>query len=228
MVSHTPLTGKVLSTNHFQPAGGLELNYLNTNIRGVMMRKHSVLLRLLPVLIVLIPQISSGQSRGSATPIRAVIGTGGGTAATDGEWRLQGTVGQSTVGMTFWESIELGHGFWLPIERATSQITINSDVASSEAALQNFPNPFNLSTEIRYSISDQSLVNLSIYDMSGQLVRPIVNEELQPGSYKNDWNGEDASGDLAATGFYLCLLTISPSGSTAEATTYREIISFVR
>ncbi|MGE3801230.1 MAG: FlgD immunoglobulin-like domain containing protein [Candidatus Kapaibacterium sp.] len=193
-----------------------------------MMRKHSVLLRLLPVLIVLIPQISSGQSRGSATPIRAVIGTGGGTAATDGEWSLQGTVGQSTVGMTFFGEVELSHGFWFPIERTTSQITINSEVASSEAALQNFPNPFSLSTEIRYSVTEQSLVNLSIYDMSGRLVRPLVNEELQPGSYKNNWNGEDASGDLGATGFYLCLLKISPSGSTAQATEYREIISFVR
>jgi hypothetical protein len=68
---------------------------------------------------------------------------------------------------------------------------------------QNFPNPFNASTAIRYQLSDISDVNLSIVNLSGQLVRSLVNETQPPGDYTARWDGLDDGGNLVSSGLYL-------------------------
>jgi hypothetical protein len=68
---------------------------------------------------------------------------------------------------------------------------------------QNFPNPFNPETTIRYDLSDESIVNLTIYDMSGQVVRTLVNDQaMSAGQYKSVWDGRNASGQKVASGIY--------------------------
>ena len=49
---------------------------------------------------------------------------------------------------------------------------------------QNFPNPFNPSTTIRYSIATTSSVTLEIYSITGQLITTLVNETQDPGTYQ--------------------------------------------
>ncbi|MBI5020825.1 MAG: T9SS type A sorting domain-containing protein [Ignavibacteriales bacterium] len=56
---------------------------------------------------------------------------------------------------------------------------------------QNYPNPFNPSTNIEYQISKIGFVSLKIYDILGQEIETLVNEEKQPGIYNIDW---DANG----------------------------------
>jgi 5'-nucleotidase / UDP-sugar diphosphatase len=53
---------------------------------------------------------------------------------------------------------------------------------------QNFPNPFNPSTTISYSISDPSKVVISIYNILGQKMIDLVNEEKSAGNYQVQWN----------------------------------------
>ena len=67
---------------------------------------------------------------------------------------------------------------------------------------QNYPNPFNPSTTIEYQISTTSDVEVSIYDINGQLVRTLVNETQNAGSYKLQWNGQDAEHRTVASGTY--------------------------
>lgn len=64
---------------------------------------------------------------------------------------------------------------------------------------QNFPNPFNPSTTIRYSISSAELVSLKVYNIIGQEVATLVNEVKQAGRYAITWN---ASGMASGVYYY--------------------------
>jgi hypothetical protein len=55
--------------------------------------------------------------------------------------------------------------------------------------LQNFPNPFNPSTNIKYSIPEASFVQLKVYDVLGNEVAILINEAQSMGNYKTDFTG---------------------------------------
>ena len=73
---------------------------------------------------------------------------------------------------------------------------------------QNWPNPFNPETQIRYSLPEESFVELIVYDLIGQTVRTLVFDHQQPGSYTLTWDGRDNSGYAAAAGIYLYSLQV--------------------
>ena len=56
--------------------------------------------------------------------------------------------------------------------------------------LQNYPNPFNPSTKIQYSIPQTSQVQISVYDILGNEIETLVNEEKLPGTYELTWYAE--------------------------------------
>ena len=63
------------------------------------------------------------------------------------------------------------------------------------ALYQNFPNPFNPSTEIKYDIPNETFVRLVVYDLLGHEVSVLVNETKRPGSYTAAWgSGNNPSG----------------------------------
>lgn len=62
-----------------------------------------------------------------------------------------------------------------------------------------YPNPFNPSTEIRYTILNNSKVKISLYDLNGKEVKSILNESREPGYYKEKINGSNLS-----SGIYFC------------------------
>lgn len=60
---------------------------------------------------------------------------------------------------------------------------------------QNYPNPFNPSTKIKYVVPTESNVNISLYNVLGELISTLINEEMTPGYYEYELNGSDlASG----------------------------------
>jgi hypothetical protein len=67
---------------------------------------------------------------------------------------------------------------------------------------QNFPNPFNPTTTIRYQIAENSDVKISVYNIAGQLVQTVVNENQIPGKYTAVWDGKNSSGQNVASGIY--------------------------
>ena len=74
-----------------------------------------------------------------------------------------------------------------------------------------YPNPFNPSTTIGFSIPDRGQavsVTLTIYNTTGQLVNTLVADELTAGQYQVTWDGTDGSGVLAASGVYLYRLHV--------------------
>lgn len=66
-----------------------------------------------------------------------------------------------------------------------------------------FPNPFNPSTTLRYSLKEAGKVRIEIYNMKGQMVRSYNNEHATPGYYQVSWDGKDAMGRQVASGVYM-------------------------
>lgn len=67
----------------------------------------------------------------------------------------------------------------------------------------NYPNPFNPTTTINYSVKTPSPVTITIYNLKGEKVRTLVNATKGNGNYKAIWNGNDDNGKPVSSGVYL-------------------------
>ncbi len=99
----------------------------------------------------------------------------------------------------------------VPTDRRDSSSNDASDSGeTSQKALpkafelnQNFPNPFNATTQISYILTKGSNVSLQIYNTMGQKVRTLVDEYRDAGSYSVEWDGKNDNGSDVASGVYL-------------------------
>ena len=67
----------------------------------------------------------------------------------------------------------------------------------------NYPNPFNPSTKINYTIPEHNYVKVEVYDMTGSLIRTLIDKEQAPGNYTVTWNGRNNRGQSVSSGVYL-------------------------
>ena len=72
----------------------------------------------------------------------------------------------------------------------------NNDIPINFTLEQNYPNPFNPTTKIKYSIPEQSLITLKVYDMLGNEIATLVNEEKSVGNYEVEFNAESLSSGI--------------------------------
>lgn len=79
-----------------------------------------------------------------------------------------------------------------------SEITLNSP----KILKQNYPNPFNPTTTIAYTVPQTGMVNMSVYNAKGQLVKTLVNETQSAGDYSIVWNGDNNGADKVTSGIY--------------------------
>jgi hypothetical protein len=77
--------------------------------------------------------------------------------------------------------------------------------------LVNYPNPFNPVTKIAFSLPQESKIDLSIYNIKGQKVKTLIEEQLEAGSHAVEWNSEDDTGKPVASGIYFCKLRVNSS-----------------
>jgi hypothetical protein len=77
----------------------------------------------------------------------------------------------------------------------------------SYALNQNYPNPFNPSTEISFDLPAASKVQLSVYNVLGQNVKELVNQNMDAGSHVVTWDGRADDGTSVASGVYFYRLT---------------------
>ncbi|MCH8032504.1 MAG: T9SS type A sorting domain-containing protein [Bacteroidetes bacterium] len=80
---------------------------------------------------------------------------------------------------------------------------------------QNYPNPFNPSTSIEFSVPIDANVTLTIYNMLGQVVITLVNEEISAGHYAALWNGADDNGFQVSSGIYFYEMKANGNNGTA-------------
>lgn len=72
-----------------------------------------------------------------------------------------------------------------------------------------YPNPFTNRTVINYSISEQAMVKLTVFDVSGREVKILVSDIINPGRYSIIWNGVNNKGKKVSTGVYFIRLEVS-------------------
>lgn len=100
------------------------------------------------------------------------------------------------------DTIASTNTFLITIKRLPIGIVIiNTNVPEKFALYNNYPNPFNPSTKIKFDVASIQPVKLTIYDVSGKEISVLINEKLAEGTYEVDFN----AGNLAS-GVYFCVM----------------------
>ena len=136
------------------------------------------------------------------------------TITTDGDYRMYICLGPHfvPVGSTLVVDMAIVAGTSFTDLLVNAQDAINyasivpvektNFIVSDFSLSQNFPNPFNPSTKIRYSVPQLSKVIIKVFDVLGREVETLVNEEKSAGTYELEWNTESAAGGLSS-GVYI-------------------------
>jgi hypothetical protein len=89
--------------------------------------------------------------------------------------------------------------------------TVSSDDEIQEIGFQlnNSPNPFNPSTAIKFSIGNNSKIDLSIFNIKGQKIKTLAQNEFTKGSHSIIWSGDDEFGKTVSSGVYYYKLKVN-------------------
>ena len=133
---------------------------------------------------------------------------------------IEATNTSATVVYSFMDSEVPGNGiyyYWLQIEDLdggisysavyTVQVTTggvtNPIIPKITALLNPFPNPFNPDVTIPFDLAVEGKVTLKIYNLKGQLIKNLLNENCKANSYRIVWDGKDNEGHTVSTGTYI-------------------------
>jgi flagellar hook assembly protein FlgD len=92
----------------------------------------------------------------------------------------------------------------------TSVNSQSAEVPSSFLLKQNFPNPFNGETNIIYSLPENRKVELTVYDILGNVIITLVNDFQSAGEYNVTWNGKNSYDTSMPSGIYFYRITAYP------------------
>jgi hypothetical protein len=82
---------------------------------------------------------------------------------------------------------------------------------------QNYPNPFSDYTTVSFTLNDNSCIQLDIFDITGQHVNTLINENKNPGTYSVYWDSKNKSGKHVSDGTYYFQLTVDGFIETKKA-----------
>ncbi|MFC2085417.1 CotH kinase family protein, partial [Bacteroidota bacterium] len=126
------------------------------------------------------------------------------------EQRFDISFGRDVGNNTVW-------GFMSPTPgAANSVVSVREDYVVTEFYISAFPNPFNPSTTINYSVPEFSSVNLEIYDLLGQLVWNSKTISKSPGKYEFIWEGINSSGEKLSSGVYILRVNVQNSSKSLK------------
>ncbi len=96
------------------------------------------------------------------------------------------------------------------LQNGNIYIKIPNDISKTPPApenyylWQNYPNPFNPVTRIKYHVARPSLVKIDIFDINGKLVKNLVQNYQNAGTFEISWHGDDNFSGKVASGIYYC------------------------
>ncbi|MDI6808812.1 MAG: alpha-amylase family glycosyl hydrolase [Candidatus Eisenbacteria bacterium] len=88
-------------------------------------------------------------------------------------------------------------------DRSSTGIDVTKGIFGDFRLHQNFPNPFNPSTVIRYDLPKFTHVEIKIYNLLGQEIRTLTSKNQSAGRHSIEWDGRDIAGNEVASGLYL-------------------------
>jgi hypothetical protein len=103
------------------------------------------------------------------------------------------------------DGFAIGDLNWFPDQKAEWVLgveQVSSEIPSAFSLSNAYPNPFNPETKVNFNVPQVSKVKLVVYNLLGQRVRTLVDEEIQAGSYSASWNGTDDYGRQMSSGIY--------------------------
>ena len=104
----------------------------------------------------------------------------------------------------------------LIIDATSLDIADNSAIPTEFKLHENYPNPFNPSTNIKFDIPENGLVSLIVYDLMGHKVAELVNTNMNSGFHNVSWNGTDNFGNTVSTGVYIYQLKTGSYSNTQK------------
>lgn len=93
-----------------------------------------------------------------------------------------------------------------PIINPSTTDNENVEVPTT-TSISNYPNPFNPETRIHFSVTEKSNVNVSVYNVKGQKVKTLVNDNMDAGNHSVMWNGKNSNNQGVSSGVYFMRLS---------------------
>ncbi len=92
---------------------------------------------------------------------------------------------------------------WLQAEATDVYVDISQTTKPKKIALsQNYPNPFNSSTRIRFALPKEESISITVFNMKGEQIRSLVDDQLPAGNHSVFWDGKNQSEVKVASGVY--------------------------
>ena len=104
----------------------------------------------------------------------------------------------------------------LPLSNYDDPLAVSEKSPASFALQGNYPNPFNPTTTIGFTLAEPGAVCLTIYSATGQAVRQLINGQMAPGRHSLVWDGRDDAGNPVAAGMYVSCLVAGVQTATGR------------
>jgi hypothetical protein len=124
--------------------------------------------------------------------------------------------GRQLVLEVYIDELRLGTSFQDVSSQYTSVGLHENQLPNKFELSNNYPNPFNPQTHIDYQIPQTANVNISVYNISGQLVTTLVNEVKSPGSYSVSWNATNQNGLQVSSGIYIARMVSNSYSASSK------------
>jgi hypothetical protein len=125
-------------------------------------------------------------------------------------------------------AVEKNNTIWFGTDNGVSRYTGEIIPAAVDDAppqplplIRAFPNPFNPSTAIEYTLAEPGTARISIYSIAGQKVRELVTEDMSNGTHRTVWDGRDSRGKEVSAGVYIMRLKAGEAVATGKMTIIR-------
>lgn len=96
------------------------------------------------------------------------------------------------------------------------QVNVEDETPDGFALTGNYPNPFNPTTTIEFSLPETGFTDLVIFNMTGQKVRELMSGTMSAGKHSVVWDGRDDSGITVSAGMYLTRLRMGENVQTGS------------
>ena len=101
-------------------------------------------------------------------------------------------------------------------EPVSIEENLQSDLVPKEFSIGNYPNPFNPSTKIKFSLPENGKVSIVIYDMLGREVKKLLNEDKKAGIHLMEWNTTNSLNRKVSSGIYFYKVIFNSSVKTKK------------